>query len=263
MVLEELERANLFLVPLDDERRWYRYHHLFAEVLRARLQSGASGAAVATLHGRASAWYEQHELLPEAIQHALVAQDWERAARLIEQCAWPVAFRGQIHTVLGWFNALPAALIHARPTLCVLHALMLMHTNQLDAAEARLQEAEQGLLPDIPEDQARPVQGLILTTRSNISFYRGDLPRCVVLGRQALELLPETPSFPRAASMAFAAHAFLVIGDVTPAIERQVAAVAPAARAAGNRFVVLRGLTLLAQLTDTSRPPPCSRCNLS
>ncbi len=111
-----------------------------------------------------------------------------------------------------------------------------------------MKEAEQGLLLDIPEDQARPVQGLILTTRSNISFYQGDLPRCVILGQQALELLPETPSLPRAASLAFAAHAFLVTGDVTPAIESQVAAVAPAARAVGNRFVVLRGLTLLAQL---------------
>jgi LuxR family maltose regulon positive regulatory protein len=248
LVLEQLERANLFLAPLDDQRQWYRYHHLFAEVLRARLHSGATAAEAASLHGRASVWFEQQGLEVESIAHALAAGDWERAARLIEQHAWPVAFRGQIHTVLGWFNALPAALILARPTLGVLHALMLMHTDQLDAAEARLREAEGGLPPDTPEEQARLVQGLILTTRANISFYRGDLPRCVVLGRQALELLPETASLPLVASMAFAAHSFLVTGDVTPATERQVAAVAPAARAAGNRFVVLRGLTMLAQL---------------
>jgi LuxR family maltose regulon positive regulatory protein len=247
LILEQLERANLFMVPLDDERKWYRYHHLFADVLRERLHSSVDAARVALLHRRASAWYEQHELLPEAIQHALAAQDWERAVRQIEQCAWPIAFRGQIHTVIGWFNALPAAFIPARPSLCVLHALMLMHTDQLEAAEARLQEAEHGLL-NTPEELARPIQGLILTTGANISFYRGDLPRCVVLGRQALDILPETTSLPRAASIAFAAHAFLVSGDVTPATERQVVAVAPAARAAGNRFVVLRGLTLLAQL---------------
>jgi LuxR family maltose regulon positive regulatory protein len=248
LILEQLERANVFLIALDDNRQWYRYHHLFADVLRGRLASGASGVAIATLHSRASAWFEQQGLEIEAVEHALATGDGERAARLIEQCAWPVAFRGQIHTVLGWFDVLPAALILARPTLCTLHALMLMHTDQLDAAETRLQEAERGLSPDTPEQQARAVRGLILTTQANISFFRGDLPRCVALGRQALDLLPETNSLPRAASMAFAAHAFLVTGDATTATERQVAAVAPAARAAGNRFVVLRGLTLLAQL---------------
>ncbi len=93
IILEQLERTNLFTIPLDDQRQWYRYHHLFAEVLRERLYSRVDAAKVALLHRRASAWYEHHELLPEAIQHALVAQDWERAARLIEQCAWPVAFQ--------------------------------------------------------------------------------------------------------------------------------------------------------------------------
>jgi LuxR family maltose regulon positive regulatory protein len=248
LMLDELERANVFLITLDDNRRWYRYHHLFADVLRGRLASGASGVAVATLHARASAWFEQQGLEVEAVAHALAAGDWELAARLIEQCAWPVAFRGQVHTVLGWFNGLPAPLILARPTLAVLHALILMHTDQLDAAESRLQDAERGLPPDTPEEQARPVQGMILTTRANISFYQGDLPRCVALAQQALDLLPETASLPRVASMAFVAHSFLVTGDATPATGRQVAAVAPAARAAGNRFVVLRGLTLLAQL---------------
>jgi LuxR family maltose regulon positive regulatory protein len=246
-LLEALEHANVFLVALDDTRVWYRYHHLFADVLRGRLASGTSSTAVATLHGRASAWFEQQGFDVEAVTHALAAGDWERSARLIEQCAWPVAFRGQIQTVIGWFNTLPAALIRARPTLGALHALMLMHTDQLDAAEARLQEAEQSLMPDTPEEQERQIQGLILTTRANIAFYRGDLPRCVALGQQALERLPETPSLGRAAAMAFAAHSFLVSGDVTAAAERQVAAVAPAARAAGNRFVVLRGLTMLAQ----------------
>jgi LuxR family maltose regulon positive regulatory protein len=246
--LENLERGNFFVVWLDDTRHWYRYHHLFAELLRERLTTGAVSAAVATLHRRASAWFEQQDLGVEAIQHALAGSDWERAARLIEQYAWAVMFSGQIHTMLGWFNALPAAICRTRPTLCILHAIMLMHTNQLDAAEARLLEAEQGLLPDTPEEQARLVQGMVQTTRSNITFYRGDLSRCIVLAQQALALLPEAARIPRTAAAAFAAHAFMVTGDVRPASERQVAAVVPAARAAGNRFVVLRGLTLMAQL---------------
>jgi LuxR family maltose regulon positive regulatory protein len=248
IILEQLERANLFVVPLDDDRHWYRYHPLFADLLRERLTSGATSAAVATLHRRASAWFEQQDLGVEAIQHALAGGDWERAVHLIERYAWAVMFRGQLHTVLGWFNALPAAFCRTRPVLYVQHANMLMHTNQLDAAETKLLEAEQGLLPDMLAEQARLVQGMVQTTRSNISFYRGDLPRCIVLAQQALATLPETARIPRAAAIAFAAHAFLVTGDVRPAAERQVAAVAPAARAAGNRFVLLRGITLMAQL---------------
>lgn len=247
-MLEDLERTNLFLVPLDDERRWYRYHHLFAEVLRARLTRVMTAEAVVALHRCASSWHEQHGLSVEAVQHALLAQDWERAAQLIEQHAWSVVYCGQIHTVLGWFKALPATLIRVRPALGILSAYMLLHTDQLDAAEAQLKEAELGISPDTPADLARAIRGRIFTTHANISFYRGDLSGCVALGRQALDLLPETMSIPRVTAMAFAAQAFLVTGDVTSATESQVAAVAPAARAAGNRFVLLRSFTLLAQL---------------
>jgi LuxR family transcriptional regulator, maltose regulon positive regulatory protein len=248
LILDQLERANLFLVPLDDERHWYRFHPLFAEVLRSRLSGGASAAHVATLHQRASIWFEQHGLGVEAITHALATNEHERTARLIEQWAWPVVYRGQIHTALGWFNTLPVAFIHTHPSLCVLHAQMLMHTDRLDAAESRLQEAEQALLPGTPDELARSIRGRVLTTRANISFYQGNLPRSVVLGQQALEIFSEIVNFSRPAASAFAAHSFLVTGAVTPGIERLVAAVAPAAHVAGNRFVQLRGYTLLAEL---------------
>jgi LuxR family transcriptional regulator, maltose regulon positive regulatory protein len=247
LILEELERLNLFLIPLDDERRWYRYHHLFAEVIRSRLISGANSTTVATLHSRASAWYEQQDLEVEAVGHALAAGDWEQAARLIERCAWPVTYQGQIHTVLGWFDALPTGFVGARPAFCTLHAQMLMHTNRLEAAETRLQQAEQGLSLDTQQPQERTILGRVLTTRANISFYRGDLAHSIALGQQALDFMPE-PSLAQAAAMAFAGHIFLITGDVTPAVEHQVAAVAPAARAVGNRFVLMRALTLLAQL---------------
>jgi len=142
-MLEALERANLFVVALDEERHWYRYHHLFAEVLRSHLQQ-AEPTLVPELHRRASNWYEQHELPAEAVQHALAAPDVELAARLIEPIALPVTLHGQIYTVLGWMEALPEALIRTRPFLCVYHASLLTFTNQLEEAEARLQEAEQG-----------------------------------------------------------------------------------------------------------------------
>jgi LuxR family maltose regulon positive regulatory protein len=151
-MLEALERANLFLIPLDEERRWYRYHHLFAGALLNHLQQ-ASPALIPTLQHRASAWYEQHNLPVEAVQHALAIPDVERAAGLIESIAFSVVFQGQIDTVRGWMNALPEALVRARPLLCVQQASYLMFSNQLEAAEARLQEAERGIQKEMAAAQ--------------------------------------------------------------------------------------------------------------
>ena len=106
-ILEELERANLFLIPLDDQRRWYRYHQLLAGVLRERLQRELAGAQVAELHRRASSWFEQAGLPAEAIQHALAASDFARAADLIEHSALLIALEGRQATVAGWLAALP------------------------------------------------------------------------------------------------------------------------------------------------------------
>ena len=145
LILDQLERANLFVVPLDDERQWYRYHHLFAEVLRHRLMSGAPAETVAALHRRASVWYERQGLIAEAVQHAQMAVDNERASDLIEQHGIRIIVTGQVHTVLNWLSALPDALVRARPLLCTVHALALLLTNQLKATEARMQDAECGI----------------------------------------------------------------------------------------------------------------------
>ncbi len=171
-MLEGLERANLFVVPLDDERGWYRYHHLFAQALRSHLQQ-REPTLPPVLHRRASTWYEQHELPAEAVQHALAVPDAELAARLIEPIALPVANQGQLYTVLGWLNALPDALICARPFLCAYHAYLLTITNQLQAAEARLQEAERSA-QKMPAEQARTIQGYVLAIRAAIASFSGD-----------------------------------------------------------------------------------------
>jgi LuxR family maltose regulon positive regulatory protein len=132
--LERLEHANLFIVPLDDERRWYRYHHLFADVLRQRLRQ-VRPDLVPKLHRRASAWFERQGLETEAIQHALAAADWERATRQLVHFLPPVAFSGQFHTALSWLDALPDTLVSSNPSLSVYHAGVLMFTNQVEAAE--------------------------------------------------------------------------------------------------------------------------------
>ena len=116
--LEALERGNFFVVPLDDKRHWYRYHHLFAEVLRAHLMAEQPDQ-VATLHRRASEWYEQNGSAADAIRHALAAEDFERAADLIERAVPAMRRSRQEATLLGWLKALPDELFHCRPVLSV------------------------------------------------------------------------------------------------------------------------------------------------
>ena len=157
--LEYLEHANLFIVPLDNERRWYRYHHLFGELLRQRLhQSASSGneeGDVAEYHIRASQWYEDNGLDLEAFQHAAAANDIERAARLMEGKGMPLHFHYAVTTILDWLASLPKSVMDAKPLLWVRYASMALVTVQTAGVEERLQAAEaaiaaalQGAEPD-------------------------------------------------------------------------------------------------------------------
>jgi len=247
-MLEALEHANLFVVPLDDEHRWYRYHHLFADVLKSRLQQ-TRPFLLPELRCCASEWYEQHGMVVEAVQHALAAPDIARAARLIEGHALIVAGQGQTQTVLGWLNALPEALMKSHPALCIAHAVLLMlFTWQAEAAEARLQDAERLIQADTPAEQACMIRGWAAVIRGNMVRYTGDLVRTVALAHEALDVLPETEVIGRTTALVYTAHAYHFSGDVTPESERLVAGTVAPARASGNLFSILRSLTLLARL---------------
>jgi LuxR family maltose regulon positive regulatory protein len=247
-MLEALERANLFVVSLDDERGWYRYHHLFADVLRKLLRQ-TQPELLPELHHRASAWYQQHSLPIEAVQHALAVPDFEHAADLIEQYSIGVFGWGQAHTVLGWLKSLPEALVRKRPFLCVIHAVMLTVTSQLEAAEARLQDAGHCLeADDTPVEQVRTIQGQVAVLRGNIVRFTGDIARHVVLVHQALALLLEKDLLWRVAAMMYAADAYLVSGDVSPANEDLLAAVVAGARSSGHAFLLLISLDRQARL---------------
>jgi LuxR family maltose regulon positive regulatory protein len=257
VLLEYLERANLFVVPLDDARQWYRYHHLFGEMLREQLVHGTTREAVATLHRRASAWYEQQGLIAEAVQHALAAQDWEQALRMIEEHGLRLMLRGQVHTGLGWLNALPEAFIQRHPLLCIVHAIGLMLSNQADAAEVRLQDAERSLPPDTPDELVRVVRGSVAGVRGRILYLAGDLARAIGSLQQALALLPETTTsvaaeitsaMARAAWAVYIATAYRVTGDVTAASERRAAEAIAPVRALGHMMATLNGYTSLATL---------------
>jgi len=187
-ILEYLDRANLFVVPLDDRREWYRYHRLFADLLRARLQR-AHPDMVPVLHRRASRWHEQHGLMNEAIDHALAAHDLDRAADLLEQNAEATLMRGEAATFLRWVGTLPDELVRARPTLCFYHAWMdLMYGRPLKIVESRLEEAQRG---------GEVIAGGVTALRGLIAAFRGELPRAIELSHRALQQLPEEDQFVR------------------------------------------------------------------
>jgi LuxR family maltose regulon positive regulatory protein len=145
-MLEVLERSNLFLIPLDDRRRWYRYHHLFAEVLQTHLAEAQPDRAP-TLHQRASLWLEQNDLSAEAIRHALAGKDFERAANLIERIRLVMDLSYQYATWLGWAKALPDDLVRAHPVLSLGFAWAMLGTGELESSEAYLRDAERWLEP--------------------------------------------------------------------------------------------------------------------
>jgi LuxR family maltose regulon positive regulatory protein len=258
VLLEELERANLFVVPLDDARQWYRYHHLFGEMLHGRLLSGASGAAVATLHRHASAWYEAQGLIAEAVQHALAAHDWKAAARLLKNHGtWLLMQSGQAQTVLGWLHDLPAAVVQQSPTLCLVHGLALVFTNQFAAAEVRLADAERALQPDTSTDRARRVRGNVAVMRGGISYFTGDVAQTVSFMKQGLALLAELPTSvageegsdrARAVAAVGMARTYKLTGDVSEASERQAAGAVAPARATGYVTETLHSYSTLASL---------------
>jgi LuxR family maltose regulon positive regulatory protein len=187
-ILERMDRANLFLVPLDTERSWYRYHRLFADLLQKRLKQ-VYPDRISSLHIRASGWYEQNGFMDEAIDHTIFAEDFERAANLIEQAAEPTLMRGETDTLLGWVDSLPDDMVCAKPLLCVYHAgAMLLNGQPLAAIESRLGDASQG-------DRTAAVPGEIAVLRALIAAIQGDTRQGSELSHKALELLPEDRVF--------------------------------------------------------------------
>ena len=187
--LRKLEQANLFIVPLDDRGKWYRYHHLFAEVLRARLQQ-TQPDLIQELHCRASAWYERHELMDEAVNHALVAQVFDRAAMLVEQVAPAMIQRGELARLLTWLHTLPDDEIHAHPRLALSYGWGLLLSGEIRQAAAHLEAIEAVLAKD--EAKRTPeVQGHVAAMRARLLRESGDLASTIVLSRQGLAQLPK------------------------------------------------------------------------
>lgn len=232
--LEALERGNFFVVPLDDQRHWYRYHHLFGEVLFAHLMA-EQPEQVATLHWRASVWYEHNGSAPDAIRHALAAKDFERAAALIELVGPEIRRSRQEATLLGWLKALPDELLLFRPVLSLHYAGALMSSNEFEGVETRLRDAERWLEPTadmgggerpqtpsaemvvVDKAEFRQLPGLIAVYRAGQALVRGDVPGTMKYARRALDLVPEEAYLWRGAAASLLGLAYWTNGELEAA----------------------------------------------
>ncbi len=196
--LETIEHANLFLVPLDNERHWYRYHHLFAELLRQRLQGRIVSSAVneeqsvAELHARASQWYEENGFEVEAFHHATAANDVERAERLIEGGGMPLQFRGAAAPILSWLASLPTTVLNDRPALWVTYASALLAIGQVTGVEEKAQAAEAALHTlhtAEPNAKTRDLLGRIASVRATVAVTQHQVDTIINQARRALEYL--------------------------------------------------------------------------
>jgi LuxR family maltose regulon positive regulatory protein len=253
--LEYLDHANLFLVPLDYERRWYRYHHLFAEALRQRLHQRIASSpqeesgSVAALHLRASQWYEDQGLDLEAFQHAAVAQDVGRAARLLEGKSIPRHVQGAVVPVLKWLASLPTAMLDARPSLWVRHASLLLATGHVIGVEEKLQAAEAALQDAEPDDTTQDLVGQIAVARAVLALTRYQGDTMLTQSRRALAYLHPSNLASRTTATWTLGYAYLLQGDRAASEQAFTEAIA-LSQASGDRFTTLLATLGLANLQE-------------
>jgi LuxR family transcriptional regulator, maltose regulon positive regulatory protein len=239
-MLRYLEQVNLFTIPLDSERRWFRYHHLFAELLRQRAMEEQPERLLRS-HRRASKWHELNELPSEAIRHALMAEDFENAARLVELVAHEMLLTRREETFLSWLAEIPYGLVRKRPVLSTYYALALVSFD-LEAAEVPLRDAERFLEVStnageraqphseefviVDEDSRQALPGLTCIIRAYQSGAHGDVSGIVEYAQRALEHLPEDEYVWRGAVASLLGLAQWTNGDLEAAYQSFVDGIA-------------------------------------
>jgi LuxR family transcriptional regulator, maltose regulon positive regulatory protein len=255
-MLQEIERAGLFLVPLDEVREWWRYHHLFADLLRARLRAEQPGR-VQALHRAAAAWSEEHDLADDAVRHALAAGDTAWAARLVERHVEPLLRRSEGATLHRWLSALPAESVRARPRLCLAQATIAAISFQVEAVETLLGDAERAfaIRGDEPYEPSLPrAMSVLANIPAGIAFLhavlarlRGEAALAGDYNRQALAHLGEEDWLMRSFVRWNLAVADWQRGRLGQA-ERDLAELTAERRAAGESFHAMRACYDLGQV---------------
>ncbi len=248
-VIEGLERANLFLTPLDATRqRWFRYHPLFAEAMVHYARQRLGEARLRELYLKASDWYEQQDLLAEAVETALVGQDYPRAARLIGRIIQPRLAQNEYHTLRGWIERLPVGLLQTQPALCFTYAMALLFTSNPGAVPGKLLEEPLGMAEQAwrAEDN-RSKLGELLGFRAMVSWWRQDPAQAFRLAREALALLPAAERQWRGIGMIFTGAEEWLAGRLNQARQTLTEALG-LNEAAGNIFGRLDTSLLLADV---------------
>ncbi|MDX1437428.1 MAG: LuxR C-terminal-related transcriptional regulator, partial [Anaerolineales bacterium] len=219
-IIDYLTRANLFVVPMDDEGLWYRYHNLFAGSLEARLREIAPGA-LPRFHRRAAAWLAENGALEEAVPHALAAQDFPSAARYVEAAAQGLLLQGEFRLLLDWLEALPEEIVRGSPALCIAQAWVFYYLGPLETASSWIQAAEdlvQGRAA-APTDHAHQLMGQIAALRALTASSTGDIPETIRQGEMALQALAGEDRFLRTTVLLAVGLAHRYNGEVSAAIE--------------------------------------------
>lgn len=253
VMLERLETLNLFLVPLDDEGKWFRYHHLFADLLHAQLAEAYPDHTLIDLHLRASHWFEHEGLANEAIHHALQANDLERAANLTKAIAMPMLTKGRLALLQGWLDRLPPEVIGAHPSLGFCCAIVNLSTGKLDVGKSYLERlesalsetAEAGLSETVPDRES--IRSLVMSVRAIMPSGEGDTGRTIELCQEALNYLPENDPIIRSLLAFHLGIAHGIRGELTLA-SRCFAEASTYGQSAGNFYTALTAIGCIAEI---------------
>lgn len=248
VMLTTLERANLFILPMDHSRQWYRYHPLFAEFLRDHLRQ-TKPELWSALHQRALKWYEQHGLLAEAVDHALALEDRQQAVHLVEQVAEEIWMNGEMVRLRGWMEALPDEIIRTRPRLCIFHAWLLNIGGEFSARDRRLEQAAARLAQsdEVNSAESRLLLGMLSATRAIISIMSGNANQAIELCHQAQGSLPEKNLVWQCVVTRNLGNAYLLRGEMVAA-SRAFRQAFETSQQAGNIYMALISLYELAEL---------------
>jgi len=251
--LVALERANLFIIPLDNRRCWYRYHHLFADLLHARLRQ-SKRKKEAELHMRAAEWFARNKLVAEAVEHTISAGNYEQAARLVEQNTFGLLSQGKLNTLLKWIRTLPKEVARRRPWLCIYQAWALCFAGQFNDVAPLLKDAERCMhlsaskqdsnLGDIVQQE---MMGNIAAIQAHISVLIGDFHQAIEYANLAIETLPKSSLFPCSVAHWALGIGNYLNGDIEIA-RHSCAEVVKLGRAMDNVWTTVTGLTDLASV---------------
>jgi LuxR family maltose regulon positive regulatory protein len=244
-ILDYLERSNLFIISLDDHRDWYRYHRLFADLLGNRLRQAMSSEGIAELHARASVWHERHGSLDEAVKHAVQAEDYERAAFLVERAAKTGMLQGRLTTLLHWLEALPETLLYTRPRLRLYQAWALFLSGRAEVAERMLRDAKEALGARPPSLDNGALRGELAALLTSIATLHDDTSLVIEEAQEALTYLPEDDQVSRARVYVALGVAYAYEDEVDKAAQTWHQA-RDLALKAGNPFLAASAIEVLA-----------------